>query len=151
MKRFILRKVDKPTSANPYYVRYSVDHAATIRENCRTYIDDLDYSKDWVVEIKQYRKKRSNCQNAYIHAVPLKIISDHTGYTMDEMKEYLCGEFAGWETYERFDGVPQQRPIKTTSQMSTKEMTEFIDFMQWFGSSKLNLRIPSPNEWEGEY
>jgi hypothetical protein len=120
------------------------------RENCRQYIDELDPNKKWRVTIAEYRKKRSNEQNAYIHAVPLKIIGDHTGYTLDDMKEYLCGEFLGWEDYVVM-GKTLQRPIKSTSQMSSKEMTDFIDFMIWFGSSTLNLRIPSPNEWDGEY
>ena len=136
MKRFILRKDD------PY--------AGSILANLISHIDYLSSARSWVVTIKEYRKKRSLDQNAYIHAVPLKIMSDHTGYTMEEMKEWLCGEFTGWEVYEVF-GLKKQRPIKTTSQMDTAEMTRFIEFMQWFGSSKLNLNIPSPNEWEGEW
>jgi len=136
MKRFISRKDDP--------------QAKVIRQNARQYIDlDLDYNKSWVIEIKEYRKKRSLDQNAYIHAVPLKIISDQTGYTMDEIKEYLCGEFMGWQDYE-VRGKQMQRPLKTTSQMTTLEMTNFIEWMQWFGSSELNLNIPSPNEWSGE-
>ena len=71
---------------------------------------------------------------------------EHTGYTLDELKRELCGLFMGTEKYEIF-GEERERPIKTTSQMTTKEMTDFIEWLQWFGSSRLNLRIPSPNEW----
>lgn len=133
VKRFIIHKQD-----------------AIRRENARAYIDGLDPNKRWLVEIKRYQKKRSNDQNAYIHAVPLKLFSDHTGYTVDEIKEYLCGEFTGWEEYTVM-GKIMQRPVKTTSQMDTLEMTKFIEFMQWYGSANLNLYIPSPNEWDGEY
>jgi len=119
-------------------------------ENAKAYIDNLPTTRKWCVEIKEYRKKRSNDQNAYIHAVPLKLIGDHVGETLDDMKEYLCGEFFGWQDYEVM-GKKKSKPLKTTSQMNTKEMTDFIDFMIWFGSSTLNLRIPSPNEWDGEY
>ena len=133
MKRFIIHKQD------------------SLRKwNCRDYIDGLDPNRKWKVEICEFRKKRSNEQNSYIHAVPLKIIGDHVGETLDDIKEYLAGEFLGWEDYEVM-GRKKSRPIKTTSQMNTKEMTDFIDFMIWFGSSTLNLRIPSPNEWDGEY
>ena len=133
MKRFIIRKDDP--------------QAKVIRQNARQYIDlDLDYKKSWVIEIKEYRKKRSLDQNAYIHAVPLKIIAEHTGYTIDDIKTYTCGEFMGWKKVEIM-GVEVDRPIKTTSQMTTKEMTDYIENLQWFGSSTLNLRIPSPNEW----
>jgi len=133
MKRFVIHKDD--------YMR---------REGARVWIDNLDPNKKWAVEIKEYRRKRSNDQNAYIHAVPLKLISDHTGYTMEEVKEWLCGEFMGWEEYQLVDKL-MHRPLKTTSQMNTAEMTGFIEYMQWYGSSKLNLNIPSPNEWDGEW
>jgi hypothetical protein len=132
MKRFIIRKGDT--------------NAVTIIENLRRFIDELDYGKSWAIEIKEYRKKRSLSQNAYIHAVPLKIICDHTGYRVDDMKEWLCGEFMGWEEYD-FMGHKKTRPVKTTSEMNTIEMTDFIEFLQMWGSSELNLYIPSPNEW----
>ena len=130
------------------YVIHKQD--ALRRENCRQYIDELDPNRKWRVVISEYRKQRSTEQNAYIHAVPIKIMSDHTGHSMDEMKEYLCGEFMGWETYTVM-GRDLQRPIRSTSQMDTEEMTNFIEWMQWFGSSTLNLRIPSPSEYDGEY
>jgi hypothetical protein len=131
--------------------RFIIHHNDAIRrENARQYIDGLDPNRKWRIEIAEYRQRRSLDQNAYIHAVPLKIISEHTGYSMDEIKEYLCGEFTGWEEHEVF-GKKKVRPRLTTSQMNTKQMTDFIEWMQWFASSTLNLRIPSPNEYEGEY
>ena len=133
MKQFIIHKED-----------------AIRRENCLQFINALDPKRKWRVTIKEYRKKRSNEQNAYIHAVPLKMMSDHTGSTLDEMKEAMCGEFAGWDTYDLL-GKTHWRPLITTSQMDTLKMTEFIEYMQWFASTNMNLYIPSPNEWEGEY
>jgi len=133
MKRFVIHKND--------HIR---------REGARVWIDNLDPNKKWAVEIKEYRRKRSNDQNAYIHAVPLKLISDHTGYTMEEIKFMLCGEFTGWDHYDMF-GKTHWRPIRTSSQMDTLEMTKFIEYMQWWGSTNLNLYIPSPNEWDGEW
>jgi hypothetical protein len=124
-------------------------HDALRMENCIEYIDCLDPNRKWRVEITEYRKRRSNEQNAYIHAVPLKMIGDHTGYTIDDIKEYLCGEYFGWEEYTVM-GATRQRPLKTTSQLNTKEMNDFIDWMQWWASSTLNMNIPSPNEWTGE-
>lgn len=120
------------------------------RENCRQYIDELDPGKKWRVTIAEYRKKRSNSQNAFLHGVPLKLISDHTGYTLDEVREYLAGEFMGWDEYEIF-GKKKVRPIKSSSQMDTLEMKNFIEYIQWWASSTLNLRIPDPNEYDGEY
>ena len=131
--------------------RFIIHHNDAIRrENARQYIDGLDPNRKWRIEIKEYRQRRSLDQNAYIHAVPLKIISEHTGYSMDEIKEYLCGEFTGWNEFEVM-GQKMLKPVMTTSRMDTKIMTDFIEWLQWYASSNLNLRIPSPNEWEGEY
>ena len=65
----------------------------------------------WRIEIKEYRKRRSNEQNAYIHAVPLKLICDKTGYTVEDMKEFLCGEFTGWDEYTVM-GRKKVRPLE---------------------------------------
>ena len=133
MKRFVIHKDD--------FMR---------REGARVWIDNLDPAKKWVVEIKEYRRKRSNDQNAYIHAVPLKLISEFVGESVEDMKEYLCGEHTGWVKQEVF-GREKHRPFKTTSQMDTLDMTRFIEWMQWWASSTLNIYIPSPNEWDGEW
>lgn len=133
MKTFIIHKQD-----------------AIRRENCRQYIDELDPNRKWRIVISEFRKKRSNDQNAFLHGVPLKILCDHTGYSMDDMREYLCGEWSGWEDYEVF-GKKKVKPILTTSQMDTKQFTDFLEWIQWWASSTLNIRIPDPNEYEAEY
>ena len=118
-------------------------------ENAKDYIDNLPTNRKWKVEICEYRKKRSLDQNSYIHAVPFPIFIDYTGNSLEEIKAILCGLFIGTEKVTIL-GEEIERPIKTTSQMNTLEMTKFIEWMQWFGSTH-NLRIPSPNEWDGEY
>ena len=128
MKRFIIHKQD-----------------AIRRENAMAYIYDLDPGKSWEVEIKEHRKKRTLDQNAYIHAVPLKMISDKTGYDIEDIKTYLCGEFTGWNEYELF-GRKRVKPVKTTSQMNTQEMTQFIEWMIWYGADKMGITIPYPSE-----
>ena len=130
------------------YVIHEQD--ALRRENCKQFIDELDPNLKWNIEIKEYRKKRSNEQNAYIHAVPLPMIAEYIGETVEVVKHYLCGEWSGWEDYFVL-GKKMSRPVMTTSQMNTLQMTKFIEYLQWFGSSTLNLYIPSPGEWNGEY
>ena len=133
MKQFIIHKED-----------------AIRRENCLQFINALDPKRKWRVTIKEYRKKRSNEQNNYYHAVPVPMISNHIGQTIETTKEYLAGEFTGWIDFTIGDRN-MSRPVKTSSQMDTKEMTDFIEFIQWWASSTLNMYIPSPNEWDGEY
>lgn len=120
-------------------------HIELVRHNAIDEIQHLDPGKAWAVEIKEYRKKRSLDQNAYIHAVPLKILAEHTGYELEELKEYLCGEFSGWDQREVF-GKTKVRPKLRTSDMDSQQMTQFIEFLIWFGSDKLGLTIPYPTE-----
>ena len=120
-------------------------HIERVRENCIAELRALPTSKAWRVEITEYRKKRSLDQNAYLHAVPLKMISDKTGYDIEDVKQYLCGEWSGWNETEVF-GQKRLKPTLTTSQMDTAQMTEFIDWLVWYGAEKMGLTIPYPNE-----
>jgi hypothetical protein len=115
------------------------------RDNAALHIQSLDHDRDWRVTIEEYRKKRSLDQNAYIHAVPLKMMSDATGYTVEDIKTYLCGEFSGWTESEVF-GRKRLKPNLHTSQMNTKQMAEFIEFLVWYGADKMGLTIPYPSE-----
>jgi len=115
------------------------------RENaCACIRDDLSHEKDWQVLISEYVPKRSLDQNAYFHAVPLKMICDFTGFNMDEMKEYLMGEAFGWTEYEIL-GTKRQRPARGgTSELTTKEFSWFIEWVLAWAATTLNLNIPAP-------
>lgn len=115
------------------------------RKNAALHIETLDQDDDWRVTIEPYRKKRSLDQNAYLHAVPLKMMADKTGYGIEDIKQYLCGEWSGWQEFEMF-GKTRMKPLVTTSQMNTRQMTDFIEWLIWYGAEKMGLNIPYPNE-----
>jgi len=116
------------------------------RENASAAILSLDPAKAWAVEIKMYRKNRSKDQNAFLHAVPLKILSDHTGYTVEDMKDYLLGEFTGWDEYTMF-GQVKKRPHKRSSELDTLQFTRFLEWIESWAASELGLMIPRPGEY----
>ena len=116
-----------------------------VAQNACDAIHTLDPAFAHVIEIKQYRKKRSVDQNAFLHGVPLKMISDTTGYEIEDMKTYLLGEFSGWTEYEVW-GQLRKRPNKRSHELNTKEFTEFLDFIQRWAAQELGLLIPNPNE-----
>lgn len=114
------------------------------------FVNDLVIEKgkkggQWRVTVEPYRRKRSLDQNAYLHAVPLKLICDHTGHSLDDMKEYLCGEAFGWKQIE-FKNRTISRPVKTTSELNVEEFSWFIEWVIAWASSTLNLRVPLPSE-----
>jgi hypothetical protein len=95
------------------------------------------------VEIKVDRDKRSNRQNRYFHGVMLPILSEHTGYTPNEIKALLKGMFLTY-TIE-LKGLEFEL-IKNTSDLDTKEMEEFLEKCRMFSAIELDCQIPLPNE-----
>ena len=62
------------------------------------YVSKLERGVSWSVEIKPYRKARTNQQLRYFFGVICKRFSEETGATPEETKELLLGEYFGWET-----------------------------------------------------
>jgi hypothetical protein len=99
-----------------------------------------------LIQFKQYRRKRSTEQNAFLHAVPLKLICEHTGYEIDDMKTYLLGRAFGWEEYTIFGDI-RKRPLKRSSDLTTAEFSFFMEFCEMWAAQELQLIIPKPNEY----
>ena len=94
--------------------------------------------KTVVVTIAPYRKRRSVNQNAYFHGVICELISDHTGYEVDEVKEILKHMFLFVD-----EPYPHARP---TSRLNTAEMAEFTDRCIRWAAQELGIVLPLPNE-----
>jgi hypothetical protein len=105
------------------------------------------------VEVKEYRKDRSNPQCRYLNGVAYKLLSDATGYERDDISEYLCIQFFGG----RAKRVPGKRtvtvPLRTTttdadgrrSVLTTQEFADYVAFVQRFGAQH-GVFIPDPEE-----
>lgn len=117
-----------------------------IRDNVIATIQSLPLEPLQVITIEDWHSPRSLEQNAFLHAVPLKLICEHTGFNMDEMKDYLLGEAFGWEEVELF-GRTIQRPLRRSSKLNVKEFTWFLEWIEQWASNTLGLLIPRPNEY----
>ena len=106
----------------------------------------LPDNRAWLVQVKQYQRKRSLEQNAFIHAVPLKIISEHTGMEVDDLKSYLLGKAFGFVEFEIF-GERRKRPAKRSSELTTGEFSYWMEFIEAWSAQELQLIIPRPNEY----
>ena len=84
----------------------------------------------WIFQKKIVEKQRSNLQSRYFHGVILPILSDHTGYTEEEMKAVLKYKFH----------------IKHTSELDTASFEEFMSEIRRWASAELECWIPEPNE-----
>jgi hypothetical protein len=116
-----------------------------IRKAAIDELDRLPLDPPNVVTMEEYRAPRSLDQNAYLHAVPLKLICDHTGFSLDDIKDYLLGEAFGWEEKEVF-GKVVHRPLRRSSSLNTKEFSWFIEWIEQWAAQNLGVTIPMPNE-----
>ena len=121
-------------------------------------LESLDELVAWRVLVQPVKHARSLSQNAYLWAVPNKLISDKTGYEVEEVHEYLLGAYFGWRE-KRVPKKPsnpkglESVPNRTTTTdergrrnvLTTTQFAEYVDFVQRFAATKLQLVIPDPD------
>lgn len=126
-------------------------------------IANLDPDEAWKITAEPVKPQRSHSYNAYLWAVPYKLISEATGYESEEVHEYMLGRFFGWKdkkvpkTPRNPEGV-ESIPVRTTttdehgkrSVLSFEAFSEYVAFIQRFGAMKLSLVIPDPDPMHGE-
>jgi hypothetical protein len=124
-----------------------------------TFLAGLPVGRSWEVVVRPFKRSRTSQQNRYERGVACQLLSDATGYEVEEVHEYLCGTFWGWKQVKspKTPSNPQgvkDVPIRTTTKnsegkrdvLSKTEFAEFIAFVQRFGA-KHNVYIPDPEEY----
>ena len=91
------------------------------------------------VTVKRPRKHRSGAQNAYIWGIVYALISEETGFTTQEVHDAMRVKFLTDMT-----GVMPR--VKSTTELSTVEMMDYIAQIQQWASEFLGVYIPDPNE-----
>lgn len=127
-------------------------------ELAQTVLGSLDELVAWRVTAEPVRYTRSIWQNNYLWGVANKLISDKTGYEMEEIHEYLLGKYFGWKKKrvpkkpsnpKGWESVPRRTTTKNShgkrSVLDTKEFNEYVEFIQRFAAQKIGLIIPDPD------
>lgn len=96
------------------------------------------------VVVRKPSTRRSLDLNAYWHAVPFRILGDHFGYELSEIKLVLLGECFGW----RRDALSgRDLPLKTqTSMLTQEEGVYFTDWMVRWSAQEHGVKVPLPGE-----
>ena len=97
----------------------------------------------WSMPEKE-RHIRSIQQNKYYHGVVCKLISDHTGYTCDEIHQILAEQFLSYEK----DG---RTFVQSTTKLKTTEFESYMEDCRRWASVELQVYIPLPNEDNSNY
>lgn len=134
------------------FVLHANDHLRPgVLRNLIDFISRLPANKSWRIGVAQYRKTRSNDQNAALWAVAYPALEEATGQPVNDWHEYMLGEYFGWVEYSLF-GKRKLRPARTTttgfngeeSKLSTVEFAEFYDFIQQRAAEN-GIFVPDPD------
>ena len=96
--------------------------------------------KDVVIKIVERNNKRTNDQNSLFWNW-IKILSDYTGYTKEEMKEMVSYKFLKRERVDN-EGYTETY-LQGTSTLSKKEFNEFMNDVSRWSNTTLKISLPS--------
>jgi hypothetical protein len=109
-----------------------------IKQNCLSFIKDLNENKLYTVEIAEKKPQRSTQQNRLLWSW-YKPISDYIGETSEETHERVKVKVLG--VYEKeVAGVTLIKP-NSTRNLSVKEMSNFLMAVEML-ALKLNVKLP---------
>ena len=103
-----------------------------------------EFKEAWIT-VSDEKPTRSNQQNSYYWGVVNKMISDETGYTTQETHQILLCEVFGVNK-KTVNEICYLIPNKSTSELNTVEMEEFLTKSREFASIAVGLYIPLPGE-----
>ena len=109
----------------------------------RFYKKDLEKLEGKAIEIRAVEGSKTLQQLRYLWGVVYKIISEHTGFTPEEVSEVYKKKFL---TYQKEHKGKMYDFTKGLSDLKKSEMVAFIDKVIRHATADLNLIIPEPNE-----
>lgn len=109
----------------------------------RAHLQELE-GQEIRLTVEKAKKVRSSKENRYYWGVVLKLISDDTGTPEDDVHNHLKIMFLRTGG----DKIPITR---STTELSTVEMEEYLRKCRMWASADLNIYIPEPNEIDQNY
>lgn len=110
------------------------------------HLQALDLSKPVEVTIQRHRKRRSLSQNALMWKWLGEVVAhvrEHTGMDADDIHEFFKAKFLPPRLIELAGEAVEYR---TTTTLTTAEMSEYMDAIYHFCTSELGLLLPLPEE-----
>ena len=94
------------------------------------------------VSVKRFRKDRSSQQLRYYWAVPVRLLSQQTGYEESEIHAILKYKFLRAINKDGYEYIKSLSTI--AKQVDTSEMNEYIEKIQRWAAQDLQVFIPDP-------
>jgi hypothetical protein len=110
--------------------------------NKRLFIDSLREfeGKEIEIRIRERSANRSKEQNS-LYWIWIDILSKETGYTKDEMHTLIKYKFLKRNVVDE-NGV-ESETIKSTTTLTTKEFTLFMNDLLFWANNTLSINLPS--------
>lgn len=94
--------------------------------------------------IKKEEIARTNQQSKYLFGVVYQLISEETGYSKEEVHELMKSIYL---KDHKIINDKRYTVIRSTHDLNTQEMTEYIENVKRFASTELQLFIPEANKF----
>lgn len=124
-----------------------------IIERSRLHLDDNDKFRDYIahlgqnieveVIVRKRRKKRSLAENNYYWGVVIAMLVIEMGLEDKQVHEFLKKEFLLQEIEIK---GKMYKIIRSTTDLSTVEMEQYLERVRTWAATELSCRIPLPNE-----
>ena len=103
------------------------------------------------ITVESDHAKRSDLQNRALWGCAYRALEEQSGNEPEDLHDYFCGEFFGWEKYEVL-GAWRKRPKRTTTTnehgerdvINTLLMAQFYEFIQR-RSAEVGFDVPDPD------
>lgn len=101
------------------------------------------------ITVERKRATRSEIQNKWYWGQILRLLSEHTGYTVDELHDYCKQRFNATTVcvidQRSGDVVDQQRIGKSTAKLNRVAFGEYCEQIRQWAASDLGVVIPDPD------
>ena len=98
------------------------------------------------INLKELRL-RTTPQNRYYYGVVVTLLSDHTGYSKNEIHEMLKNKFL---TEVIAIKTPKklllERTTRSSTELTTAEFEEYLSQITQWAAEELSVVIPEPND-----
>ena len=112
-------------------------------------VSSLDDRWDYEIAVRRLYANRSQQQNRYYWSVVVGHLSDYTGFTPDEMHDWLKMKFIP-KKLAVCDGNGEVQGEfvlgGSTRKMNTVQFTEYVEAIRGWAANELDVVIPDPGE-----
>lgn len=123
----------------------------TVIERVGRLLQGLPEGKQYQVEVREHRPKRSRSQNALLWSLYTEILSrggeELGGWSKEDLHEFFLGEHFGWVVHEGF-GQRRKKPARRSSALNKQEFADLVDFIVRFMAER-GVVLDMPGDLNG--